>query len=132
MKPGSDTSRVRLDKWLWAARFYKTRSLAKTAIDGGKVHLNRARVKAAKEVAVGDTLAITRGDVVQTVVVVGIAERRGSASIAAELYSETEASIEQREARRAERRMQRAGLVVPKRRPNKRERRRLRELKTES
>ena len=132
MKPCSGTNRVRLDKWLWAARFYKTRSLAKTAIDGGKVHLNSARTKAAKEVAVGDTLAITRGDVVQTVVVVGIAERRGSASIAAQLYSETEASIEQREARRAERRMQRAGLTVPKRRPNKRERRRLRELKTES
>ena len=54
--------RVRLDKWLWAARFFKSRSLAKTAIDGGKVHLNDARVKAAKEVGVGDTLTITRGD----------------------------------------------------------------------
>ena len=75
--------RVRLDKWLWAARFYKSRSLAKTAIDGGKVHLNDGRVKAAKEVGVGDTLTITRGDAVQTVVVTAVAERRGSATIAA-------------------------------------------------
>ena len=123
------SDRTRLDKWLWAARFYKTRSLAKTAIDGGKVHLNDARVKAAKDVVVGDTLAITRGEAVQTVVVVGIAERRGSATVAATLYAETEASVQQRETRSAERRMQRAGLVVPKRRPNKRERRRLRDLK---
>ena len=125
----SRSDRTRLDKWLWAARFYKTRSLAKTAIDGGKVHLNDARVKAAKDVVVGDTLAITRGEAVQTVVVVGIAERRGSATVAATLYAETEASVQQRETRSAERRMQRAGLVVPKRRPNKRERRRLRDLK---
>lgn len=121
---------MRLDKWLWAARFYKTRSLAKTAIDGGKVHLNAARVKAAKEVKVGDTLAITRGETVQIVLVRALASRRGSATIAATLYAETAASIEQREARAADRRMQRAGLTVPKVRPNKHQRRRLRELKT--
>ena len=61
--------RVRLDKWLWAARFYKSRSLAKTAIDGGKVHLNDARVRASWQVGVGDMLTITRGDAGQTVVV---------------------------------------------------------------
>lgn len=122
--------RVRLDKWLWAARFYKSRSLAKTAIDGGKVHLNDARVKAAKEVGVGDTLTITRGDAVQTVVVAAVAERRGSATIAATLYDETTESIDARESIRAQRRMERAGLTIPKRRPSKRDRRQLRAVKT--
>ena len=132
MKPGETekSARVRLDKWLWAARFYKTRSLAKAAIDGGKVHLNDARVKAAKEVAPGDTLKITRGDSSQTVVVTALGERRGSATIAATLYTETVESIDAREAIRAQRRMERAGLTVPKRRPSKHDRRRLREMKT--
>lgn len=126
----SPGQRVRLDKWLWAARFYKTRSLAKTAVEGGKVHLNAARVKAAKEVTVGDTLVITRGETVQTVVVQALAECRGSATVAATLYAETEESVEQREALAADRRMRRAGLSVPKMRPNKHDRRRLREMKT--
>ncbi len=121
--------RVRLDKWLWAARFFKTRSLAKTAIDGGKVHLNGARTKAAKEVGVGDRLEITRGDTQQTVAVTAVAERRGSATIAATLYAETPESVARREAIRAERRLQRDGLIAPKRRPDKHERRRLREVK---
>ena len=131
MKPGETarSARVRLDKWLWAARFYKTRSRAKAAIDGGKVHLNDARVKTAKEVAPGDTLTITRGDSTQTVVVTALGERRGSATIAATLYTETTESIDAREAIRAQRRMERAGLTVPKRRPSKHDRRRLREMK---
>ena len=123
------TTRVRLDKWLWAARFYKSRSLAKTAIDGGKVHLNDTRVKAAKEVAVGDTLTITRGDVVQFVKVSGIAERRGNAALAATLYEETPESMRARESARAQKRMERAGLTVPQRRPSKRDRRQLRAVK---
>ena len=121
---------VRLDKWLWAARFFKTRSLAKAAIEGGKVHLNGARVKASKEVGVGDRLEVTRGDVRQTVHVTATAERRGSATIAATLYAETPESEAKREAIRTERRLQRAGLSVPQRRPEKHDRRRLRELKT--
>ena len=121
--------RVRLDKWLWAARFYKTRSLAKTAIDGGKVRLNGARPKAAKEVAAGDTVTVTRGEVVQQVTVTAVAERRGSATVAAELYDESEESIASREAIRIERRLQRAGMVAGKGRPNKKERRRLMQLK---
>ena len=127
--PTAAAGRVRLDKWLWAARFYKTRSLAKAAVEGGKVHLNGARAKAAKEVVAGDRLTITRGDVVQTVVVTGLAERRGSATVAATLYAETAESIDAREAIRAERRMRRAGLSVPKRRPDKRQRQRLRDMK---
>lgn len=127
--PVTAKTRVRLDKWLWAARFYKTRSLAKAAIDGGKVYVNGARAKAAKEVAIGDTLSVTKGEVVQLVTVTGVADRRGSATVAAALYAESEDSIARREAVRAERRWQRAGLVAPKRRPNKRERRQLLKLK---
>ena len=121
---------VRLDKWLWAARFYKSRSLAKAAIDGGKVHLNGARTKAAKEVGPGDRLEVTRGSVQQTVIVTAMAERRGSATVAATLYEETPESVQRREAIRAERRLQRAGLTMPQRRPGKHDRRRLREMKT--
>ncbi len=129
MSAGSDAAPVRLDKWLWAARFYKTRSLAKTAVEGGKVHLNGARTKPAKDVIPGDRLTVTRGEVEQTVIIVDTAERRGSASIAATLYEETTESIDAREAIRAERRMRSAGLVVPKSRPNKKQRRALQELK---
>lgn len=122
--------RLRLDKWLWAARFYKTRNLAKTAVEGGKVHLNGVRVKAAKEVAPGDTLCVTRGEIRQTVVVLRVSARRGSASIAATLYKETAESVDKRERHRAERRMRAAGLRVPNTRPNKRQRRALQGLKT--
>ena len=117
--------RVRLDRWLCAARFFKTRSLAKTAIDGGKVRLNGNRAKAAKDVAVGDTVAVSRGEITHTVVVTGLAERRGSATVAATLYAETPASAEQREAAQAARRIERASLSPPRQRPNKRARRRL-------
>ena len=130
MTTGPDETRVRLDKWLWAARFYKTRSLAKTAVDGGKVHLNGARTKPAKEVVAGDRLTVTRGIVEQTVIIVGVSERRGSATVAATLYEETPESVDTRERLRAERRMRAAGLTVPKSRPNKKQRRALRELKT--
>ena len=78
----------------------------------------------------GDTLTITRGDAVQAVVVTGVAERRGSAMIAAALYNETTESIDARESIRAQRRMERAGLTIPKRRPSKRDRRQLRAVKT--
>lgn len=124
-----DAASLRLDKWLWAARFYKSRGLAKAAVEGGKVHLNGARVKASKAVLVGDTLTVTRGENVQTVVVTGIAEKRGSATLAATLYSETAESIDRREKIRAERRMLRSGHAAPKRRPDKHQRRALRTLK---
>ena len=130
MSSAHDQARVRLDRWLWAARFYKTRSLAKTAVDGGKVHLNGTRTKPAKEVGPGDRLTITRGEVEQTVTVMNVAERRGSATIAARLYEETPESVDTRERLRSERRMRAAGLTVPKSRPNKKQRRALRELKT--
>lgn len=121
--------RVRLDKWLWAARFFKTRSLAKAAIDGGKVHVHGARGKASKEVSAGDEVRVTRGEVVRTVVVTGVAERRGNAALAATLYTETAESAAKREVAAAARRMARAGAVGPPRRPNKRQRRALKALR---
>lgn len=120
---------TRIDKWLWAARFFKTRSLAKTAVEGGKVHINGQRVKAAKAVTVGDRLTITRGSTEQIVDVAALSERRGSASLAAELYAETEESITRRAEDAARRKMERAGLQLPPRRPNKKDRRALRDLK---
>ena len=127
------SDRVRVDKWLWAARFYKTRTLAKTAVEGGKVHVNDARVKAARAVGPGDVLTVTRTDgTSQTVVVVAVSERRGSATIAQTLYTETPESIEDRESTRAAKRMERAGLRVPAKRPSKRDRRQLVEMKSRS
>ena len=123
---------VRLDRWLCAARFFKTRSLAKTAIDGGKVRLNGNRAKAAKEVAVGDTLTVSRGETMQTVLVTGLAERRGSATVAATLYAETEDSIHQREEARTRRTVERASLAPPRSRPSKRARRQLIAAKTDA
>ncbi len=126
----ADDQRVRLDKWLWAARFYKTRGLAKAAIGGGKVRVNEARAKAAKTVAIGDTVTVSRGQVPQTVIVNAVAERRGSAAVAALLYTETTQSIAAREDSRTARRLWRDGLTAPKRRPDKKQRRQLREMKT--
>ncbi len=137
---------VRLDRWLWAARFFKTRSQAKAAIEGGKVHLEppgprrpeaerpdgaggRLRPKVSKEVVVGDVLEIRRASATHVVEVTGLSEQRGNATVAATLYRETVESIEAREAERARRRMENAGLRVPQKRPSKRDRRELAKLK---
>ena len=90
--------RVRLDKWLWAARFFKTRGLAAEAIDGGKVDVNGARVKRAKMVQVGDEVRIRQTPFEHAVMVRGVSERRGPASVAATLYEETAASKKKRDA----------------------------------
>jgi ribosome-associated heat shock protein Hsp15 len=89
--------RVRLDKWLWAARFFKTRAMAADAIDGGKVDVNSAKVKRAKMVQVGDEITIRQPPFEHVVVVRGISERRGPASVAATLYEETADSKAKRE-----------------------------------
>jgi len=99
MKPALEE--VRLDKWLWAARFYKTRSLATESISGGKVHLNGQRVKPSRKIKVGVTLDISIGQVEKTVIVLGLSDRRGPAKIAQTLYEETEESIKKREAQKA-------------------------------
>jgi len=89
----SDILRVRLDKWLWAARFYKTRALAHEAIEGGRVRLEGERVKPSREVRVGDVLTLHLNDLEWVVAVRKLSERRGPASEARELYAETEASL---------------------------------------
>ena len=122
-------SNVRIDRWLWAARFFKTRSLAKSAVEGGKVHLDNQRVKPSKEIRLGQALEIRRGDTVQTVIVLALSEQRGPAARAQTLYEETAESIEQRELRKSARRMERAGLTVPSGRPDKKDRRALAQLR---
>jgi ribosome-associated heat shock protein Hsp15 len=95
---GETHERVRLDKWLWAARFFKTRALAAEAIDGGKVEVNDARAKRAKMVQLGDAVRVRQTPFEHVVIVRGIADRRGPASVAATLYEETPESKKKREA----------------------------------
>ncbi len=122
-----DTSdKVRIDKWLWAARFFKTRALAAEAVNGGKVHLDGQRIKAARTVRLGDVYELQRGWERMTVVVRGLASRRGPASKARELYEETAESIERREREAEQRRLARLQRPVMDHRPNKKERRQLR------
>ena len=118
--------RVRIDKWLWAARFFKSRSLAAGAVNGGLAQLNGARVKPSREVAAGDELAVTIGQTRRVVIVRGVSERRGPAKEAGKLYEETPDSIAARELAGEQRRLQSpppgANLGT---RPTKRDRRRL-------
>jgi len=116
---------VRLDKWLWAARFFKSRGLATEAVAGGRVHLNDVRVKPAKEVRVGDTVEITIGEVHRTVLVTGLSDKRGPASVAATLYEETAESVAVREQHALERQVARAPGADAGARPTKQARRRL-------
>lgn len=120
---------VRLDVWLWAARFYKTRSLAKQAIEGGKVDVNGERAKPSKTLHVMDQLRILRGHDRYEVIVVGLEAKRGSAAVAQLLYAETEASRVDREREAALRRLGQAGFPHPQNRPQKHARKLLRELK---
>ena len=120
---------ARIDRWLWAARFYKTRTAATDAVAGGRVHLNGARVKPAKDVRPGDTLEVTIGDTRREVVVVAVAERRGPASVAQSLYEETSNSVARREQRAADRRFARPLGADLGARPTKQHRRRLEALR---
>src|SRR5690242_19360945 len=122
---------VRADVWLWAARFFKTRSLAKQAIDGGKVDLNGAGCKPSKAVHVGDRLQIGRGEERFEVVVLTLSERRGPAPAAQALYRETQESLAAREAMRAQRKLGAAGLLRPPTRPDKQARRQIMKFKDE-
>ena len=121
----SDTERVRIDKWLWAARFFKTRALASEAVDGGKVHVNGDRVKAARALKPGDRLEIRRGQEEFEVVVRVLSEQRGPASVAQDLYEETQASATKRQSVADERRALAAAMPRFEGRPDKRSRRAL-------
>lgn len=120
-----NTIKVRLDKWLWSARFFKTRSLAAQAVNGGKVHCNAKRVKAARVVQIGDELTIQRGQLKHTVIVAGLNDKRRPAKEAVELYTETQESIACREESSEQRRLLRSinENYGPQKRPSKRDRR---------
>ncbi|MDA0978500.1 MAG: S4 domain-containing protein [Proteobacteria bacterium] len=121
---------IRIDKWLWAARFFKTRARAKEAIDGGKVHLNGQRTKPAREVAIGDTLRIRQGWDEKIVVVSALSEQRRGAPEAQALYEETAESVARREQEASQRKM--AGQQVrTEGRPTKRDRRMIHRFKEE-
>lgn len=119
---------VRLDLWLWAARFYKTRSLAKHAIETGKVDVGGQRAKPSRVVRIGDAMRIMRGEEIFEIEVRGLSDTRGPASIAQTLYAESEASRARREAERATRAAARAGYQAPETKPDKRARRLIRAL----
>jgi ribosome-associated heat shock protein Hsp15 len=115
--------KLRIDKWLWAARFFKTRSLACQAVDGGKVKLNGERIKPSKEIRSGDRLLVHIGDDEWAVTVLALSDRRGPAESARTLYSESEDSRAAREARAGERRLCQNPAAELKGRPTKRDRR---------
>ena len=120
---------VRIDKWLWAARFFKTRGAATDAVVGGRVHVNDARVKPAKEVRAGDTIEIRVGQLQWTLVVRAVADKRGPASVAKTLYDETPDSLAAREQRAAELRLFRPIGADLGARPTKQDRRRIEALR---
>lgn len=125
MKQQDDENDVRLDKWLWAARFYKTRSIAKAMIEGGKVHYNGQRAKVSKSVEVGAMIKLRQGNEEKEVVVLALSDQRRGAPEAQLLYRETAQSVENRESRKV------ASLSMPysDHRPNKKERRDLAKFK---
>jgi len=123
--------KLRLDKWLWAARFFKTRSLAKAAIEGGKVHLGGQRVKVSREIAVGDTLQIRQGWDEKVVVVTALSDQRRGAPEAQLLYTETGESVEKRESEAAARKAAGGMIERPASRPSKKQRRQIHRFKTD-
>lgn len=121
--------KVRIDKWLWAARFFKTRSLAKAAIEGGKVHCNGERCKSSRDLSIGMTLNIRQGYDEIDVVIKALSEQRRGAPEAALLYEETPDSKAKREAAAARRRAEQAGMEVQSSRPTKQDRRQIHRMK---
>lgn len=123
MTGDTHSGRLRLDKWLWAARFFKTRALAADAIDTGRIDVNDERAKRSRTVQAGDTIRIRRPPFEQVVVVTGVSDQRGPAAVAAGLYRETEASQRAREALAAQLRAMGPPAFRDKGRPSKKERR---------
>lgn len=119
---------VRLDKWLWAARFFKTRALASTAVSGGKVHLAGGRVKPSRAVKIGDVFEVRRGYERFEIIVTGLSERRGSANDAQSLYRETEASVIRRSEEAEKRKLAEMQRPRSEKRPDKRQRRQIRQF----
>ncbi len=126
MAEQSVLERVRIDKWLWAARFFKTRSLATQAVEGGRARLNGERCKPAKEVRVGDRLLVHIGELEWEISILALSDKRGPATAARSLYEESAESLARRQAHLDERRMQLNPAATLKGRPTKRDRRRIR------
>ena len=122
---------VRIDKWLWAARFFKTRNLAKQAIENGRVRYNEQRCKVSREVEIGTRLLIAQGWDEIEIDVLAISDQRGPAPVARQLYAETEASVQRRERNAADRKAAALSTPIAPERPNKRKRRQLEQLKRE-
>ena len=119
---------IRIDKWLWAARFYKARSMASKAVDGGKVHVNQQRVKSSHRIKVGDNLVISHALFKQEVIVMALADRRGPAKQAQMLYQETEQSMTEREMVAMQRKILNQGLPRTTRKPGKHERQKIMQM----
>lgn len=119
---------VRIDVWLWAARFFRTRALAKQAVETGKVEVGGQRAKPSRTVRIGDAMTVVRGDETFSITVAGVSDARGPAPVAQQLYVETEASRAARLARIADARAARAGYRAPETKPDKRARRLIRAL----
>ena len=129
---GADDQRVRLDKWLWAARFYKTRALAREAIEGGKVHYNNQRCKPGKTVEIGAQLTLRMGWLEKVVIIDDISDRRRGAPEAQALYHETEDSIKKREDLSWQRKTMQAAQLPPARRPSKKDRRNIQRFREQN
>jgi ribosome-associated heat shock protein Hsp15 len=127
-----DAGRIRLDKWLWAARFYKTRTLAAQAIDTGQARQNGDRVKAAHVVRAGDTVSVRRQGLVWCVAVIAVSDRRGSADVAAALYRELDESVTARNEESLRRKAEAAVQTTFPGRPTKRQRRKLADFLNEA
>lgn len=120
---------IRLDKWLWAARFFKTRNLARDAIDGGKVHVDGQRAKPSKIVSLGLKLSIRQGDTEKIVIVKALSELRGPAAAAVMLYEETPESVSKRDQLREQHKLMQSHSPSTPKRPNKKQRRQLMHFK---
>ena len=118
-------TKVRLDKWLWAARFFKTRKDSVEAVNGGKVHLNGTRVKPSRNVQINDCLEITRNNEKYVITVMGLNDKRRPAKEAQLLYNEDDKSIEARETEREIRKINNASVAMPTTKPNKKQRRQI-------
>lgn len=127
--PKNPTDSIRVDKWLWAARFFKTRSQAKQAIDGGKVHVNGQRVKASKDIHTGIHMTIRQGWDEKEILVTALSEQRRGADEAAKLYTETDASIEARKLKTEQRKASGAIINHGQGRPNNKQRKQIHEFK---
>lgn len=126
---GALMDRLRIDKWLWAARFFKTRSIAKTAIEGGKVHLSGQRVKVSREICIGEKLVIKQGWDEREIIIKALSDKRGPASAAQMLYAETDVSIARREREAQARKAAGGAAARPTNKPGKHERKALERLR---